>query len=297
MEIEREKQKVISRNHWMFRLHRFAYGKEAEYQGYCPLFWMTTFTISSLPLIIIGRGLEGVGKFFVNLWPESSKPVENKQVRAVHPNDSHIVSRKETGYAVYSYDERYHDIDDKINLWFRENPQWESLYEAAKAREEIRLEALKIRQEKDRIRQEKLDKQKEKFVAVGKHLVKPVLFGSAVFAGWGIYKILGALISIWSWSFVWSVTKIILGSGIVVLIGFFIISLLTKLGTALDNRSTEKKKAREDEEPGIFTKTLMVICEAFEFIKNGIQIIYYKKCPLIVLTEDETRPIERIKSE
>lgn len=292
-----EKQKTISRNHWMFRLHRYCWNFTPKYEGYCPLFWTSIFNISVLPLVVVGKVVEGGIKLLIDLVPERAKvaPV----VKQFSPDDEDIVSMFEdpSWYESWNWFNTY-SYKENLEYWVMDNPNWKELYPAAKEREKVRLAALQeqaAREEeqakKNRLRKERLQAKMDKIVSLAQYFVKPALAASAIFAAYLVYQVVGWFISIFSFS-VFCEVLMYLGIVALFVLGCYGLFKLIKVGANLVK--FEKEVIQENKNPGIFSKIGGFIGEALEFIENTIDIIYKKKCPLVILTDDETRPIEKI---
>jgi hypothetical protein len=294
-----ERQKTISRNHWMFRLHKFTWNKDAEYVGFCPLFWNSIFNLGILPFTLCGKALEEGWEICANLVPKKVKvESESQEVIPVKPSDKQLVILFEEGNESFSYWNTNCCPDfsllESMNKWLELNPNWRDFYPAAKERVEKLCKIQEEQEEIERQRREKLDKHKEKIVAWAQHLVKPALIGSALLAVWGVYQIAWMIISSISLAFVWEVLKALLVL-VAALITVWVLIRILKAGATI--LKFEKKITQESEGPSAVSQAFGAIGEGVQFIKDAIQIVYYRRCPLIKLTDDETRPIEKIKKE
>lgn len=283
--IKKEKQKVISRNHWMFRLHKFCWNREARYEGYCPFFWNTWLNIGLLPLVVVWKGLENCFSWICDLWPER----EEKIKKIAPAPDWAIVDRFEK-QDLYYRPAWHHYID-----WFNITPNWKDLYPAAKLRETERRRIAAEQEEKNKLRREKLEAKKQKIVGWLQYLVKPALAISALYVAYILYLFINWLIKVSSWAGVVSFSKSLGLAAIIVLaasIVVFLVQTVFKKVTQYNNETLISKQ-----EQGFISKCFSAVGEGFSFVKDTIQIVYYKKCPLIRLTDGETRPIEKLRDE
>jgi hypothetical protein len=302
MKVEPEKQKVISRKHWMFRLYKWTWNRDAEYRGYCGLFWMSILNLGIIPLTIVGKSFGFFVDLIVKIWPKSEEKED-----VFFPEDYEIVKAYETminSNITETHDDFVWRVHWKIRDWIVENPAWRSYYPSAKERllkqealDEIRLKKYRILEEKQQARKAIIDAKLEKLTNVLKYFVKPALVGSALLTVYGIYKVIGWFISIFSWTVAWSVLMNLVCI-VAIVVGFYLGYKSVAYGFKLFEgivKLVDKPEEVVIEEPGIFSKISIVIREVIEFVINAIDIVYHKKCPLIVLTDDETRPIEKIK--
>lgn len=286
--MQKEKQKVINRNHWMFRLYRYCWDSEFQYKGYCSLFWITWFNIFLLPLIWLGRIVVGVFGWLNDLIPEKyEKPKSVKKLKPYCPDDDMIVylyNNQHEGWSHRSY---------RLQRWLDENPNWlTEVYPAVKKR----LEQKEIVKQLNAKRKEKLDQKMEKLVGYLQYLVKPFLVLTAFLIAWSIYNLIGLIIKNITWENIKNlgIGMLIAGGAILFVWGFWRCILWLHV---YDNLKSLKRESGYDSNKCEPNRFLAAIEEGFTFLKNTIQIVYYRKCPLIVLTDDETRPIEKIKSE
>ncbi len=297
MEFKREKQKVINKNHWMVRLYRFCWNEDVKYQGFCPLFWVSWFNLAILPLVIAGKGIESLFGWVVDLWPESAPKPEKQTSDIIRPSDLDILMEFEQGQGHYF--SGFYTF--QWNEWKEANPNWKTqIYPAAKARHEEKQRLAAIRDERNKARKLKLDARKEKIIVWTKYLVKPALLASAILAAWAVYKVIGYCIGAFSFAVAWAVCKHLMIVGVIVA---FIWLIAIGVGMFMDRlfsfkyEATYKAINKENREPGFFSKCGGAIGEAIDFIKDTVQIVYYKNCPVIRWSEEETRPIEKIQQE
>ncbi len=276
-------QKVISRNHWMFRLFKFCWGREVKYEGYCPLFWMTIFNLCLLPVVVTGRIAESLFGWIGAILPE-------RKEKELVPSDWQIICMKDgNGFNDCSV---YFEVYAK---WIEKNPDWEEriLPEARRRYSEItRKEYYYYKAKSEEKREKVFAEYSEKIVAWAKYLVKPALAGSAIFAAWLVYRFILLVWSVVTLEMLWGAAQIIVGISIVALATWGVVKLISFL---LRLRKLEERVNVKPKEPSRVWAVLSFFPAAWEFIVNTIQIVYYQRCPLIVLSDDETKPIEKIK--
>jgi hypothetical protein len=290
----REYGKSIDRNHWMAKIQKFSFNVNAEefYQGYCPFFWATWVALLVSPFAALVRGFAwGAVKVFgpiagaCDAGIEKISRVEKPSMDCFYTNyqfflDCHDELEEEalSDEQIEEFCKKHLFAGKAQRAWFNENTGW--LPEMREAHAEY-IRQIDLGKEKKRLRQKKID-------AIASLLVKglkgfvvfaAVLIGFAIFKGIEFMFVEGK----W-WDFLVGLAFFtgITCSGVVLFLGLHFVAHKGLLDWIPDKVINPVGKG------------VCWIGRGFAFIRETIQMLYTKKCPLITWG-DETSKITKNK--
>lgn len=148
-----------------------------------------------------------------------------------------------------------------------------------------------------RIQEKEIKKEiyKQKLVNVAKHLVFPAIIASVAFVGYLIYKFVFFVADLFTLKdFLIALAVLAGAAGVILLVKaavLFIVNNVQRLKRVVEKVEEEDEIEEKD---GIIKTSFSFIGAFITFIVDTVKIVYYKKCPLLVIT-DKTKPIEKIK--
>lgn len=308
-ELRKKRKEINPETFWMYRLHRWAWSREPDFKGYCPLFWSTWATLGLSPLICIGKFMEFSWKIIISCIPESKPEVSRKKPEPEpirKPDFWGIIALFEAfgpeEVIKYSYEAinrlsnlesafKSNDYTTRILLWAENNPNWRDFYPAAVAEKEREEQAEKNRQRRAELR-------KEFSATISEYvswMVKPMLWISGLALGLILIKLLMAGLSLITLSHVVLVFKA-LGLLLAVILGMSIfVNVVTRLDKFIARKLSQipdSPKQIQEETPSLVSNIFTAIGEGISFIVTTAKLIYTKECPLIVHSKT-TKPIEK----
>ena len=294
-EIERKKQKKLSKDHWMCKIQKFSLGIDARsyYKGYCPLFWMSWLCLLLFPFVCVFKLIRIICRPFTNFLQNSAYNRQERQSDLMKSPlvptyaqlitldkelslycCSQLISNLHESYYLLCYCSSlvlYRDDAHRMALWFIENPDWKKEHLPAAKKYMQDMELFKLREEtpwytvRDFIN----------IVSVIGKLVFKILIPCAILAGVFLLYMTVISIPIMSWLAILIVVCAVCSVILIFSITYDFFENLTKVNI------TEKKPS--------------VVSNIITFFVDAVKITYKQECPLIIWG-DETGSIEKRNS-
>lgn len=266
--------KPLKRDGWQIKFYIWAYGKEPRFKGYCPLFHAIWLGALLSPFIFFWKTCKKTWALLCDFWPESPEP-------PFFPDDDDFESLLNYGARAYEYS--VHPYYIKLDQWVVNNPNykeiWEEIKKEKKKKEDAKIVISLINAERRARLQEKMDKINH----YASYFVKPILVTSAIFVGWGVWKLAIVLWNIFDfWAVMW-----VLGH-----LAIVVVSLIVFLGIIMSLIKVSNKIAEGEIKIGFLQKLGTATKEAFDFVIASVKMIYTKNCPIIEYS-DSTDKIQK----
>lgn len=305
-QVEPKKEKRIDRNHWMSKIQKFAFNIDAPtfYRGYCPFFWMTWAAVPAAHVIALAK-ITAVP--FAWFWDFTTSPVIQYrevsrktlletplqpsfvQFYRVQYLDEHDLTASELTYSSITCS---HIDAQRMEVWFSQNPNWKVTHlPHALAQYDLYLEEEAKAASAAKVRTLRFRKVSNTMSLCGSVVFKwliPLLILSVIgMLGVGVTKLIMTT-SLASFLFSGSLLAFI-GAGVtlIYLIGSFI---------QIYREISQTRRRVVNTEPNWFWASLIwageTFLNAFDFLKETIQMTYKAECPMIIWGE-ETGPIEK----